>query len=567
MEDQGDHKLLGEILIAKGLINEQHLDEALDLQQESMLRIGEELIKMGAVDERDITLALSEQLNIPIFKIEDVEAFPLDIVESLGYSYVEENKVIPVLFDVDENTLTIVHHDPLNIFIIDDLEHRTGYKINFFIDTESNINRALKTLSSLDTSAMDSVVSGMSELEVTERGDDSGIDLNSAEGPIVTLVNQIISTGVKEGASDIHVEPSKKKLRIRYRKSGVLCELLQIQEIIHKFQPELISRLKLMANMDISEKRLPQDGRIKVSMSKTKTLDLRVNTLPTVGGEKICMRILDSSGLSLGLEQIGFSKHTLDIFKRNCAKPNGAILMTGPTGSGKTTTLYSALHFISTPELNICTVEDPVEYTIAEYNQTQIRANIGLTFGSALRALLRQDPDIILLGEMRDQETAMIGIEAAMTGHLVFSTLHTNSAAGAIGRLVEMGVPGYLVASTVLCIVAQRLSRGMCPVCRKKVPLFPEAVKFAKKVKANVKYIYAAVGCNKCGGTGYKGRTGIHESLENSATLRQAISDGLDEHAMEHECEKIGFLNLRADGLIKVLQGKIDEKELNRCTR
>lgn len=567
MDDQGVHKLLGEILIEKGLISQQHLDEALGLQEESMLRIGEELIKMGAVDERDITKALSEQLSIPIFKIEDVEEFPLDIVEVLTYTYVEENKVIPVEFDNEENILTIVHHDPLNIFIIDDLEHRTGYKIKFFIDTESNVNRALKTLSALDTSAMDSVVSGMADLEVTDRGDDSGIDLNAAEGPIVTLVNQIISTGVKEGASDIHIEPSKKKLRIRYRRSGVLCQLLQIQEIIHKFQPELISRLKLMANMDISEKRLPQDGRIKVSLSKTKTLDLRVNTLPTQGGEKICMRILDSSGLSLGLEQIGFSKHTLDIFKRNCTKPNGAILMTGPTGSGKTTTLYSALNFISTPELNICTVEDPVEYTIPEYNQTQIRHNIGLTFGSALRALLRQDPDIILLGEMRDQETAMIGIEAAMTGHLVFSTLHTNSAAGAVGRLIEMGVPGYLVASTVLCIVAQRLGRGLCPVCRKKVPLFPEVAKFAKKVKANVKYIYAAVGCAKCGGGGYKGRTGIHESLENSAVLRKAIAEGLDEHAMEHECEKIGFLNLRADGLIKVLRGTIDEKELNRTTR
>jgi type IV pilus assembly protein PilB len=568
MDVQGEHKLLGQILLEKGLVTEQHLDEALDRQQESMLRIGEELVKMGSISESDVTDALSQQLNIPILKLDDVEEFPMHVVETLTFGYCDENRIIPAKFDADENSLSIVHHDPLNIFIIDDIEHKTGFKVHFFIDTPESINRAIKKLSSMDTSVMDSVITGMEGMEITDRGGDDALDLNEAEGPIITLVNKIIQTGITEGSSDIHVEPSKQRLRIRYRKSGVLTELIQIPEIIHKFQPELISRLKLMANMDISERRLPQDGRIKVQVSKGKNIDMRVNTLPVQGGEKVCMRILDSSGLSLGLEQIGFSRHTLEIFKRNCVKPNGMILMTGPTGSGKTTTLYSALHFISSPEINICTTEDPVEYTIPDYNQTQIKSNIGLTFASALRALLRQDPDVILVGEMRDEETATIGVEAAMTGHLVFSTLHTNSASGAIGRLIDMGVPPYLVASTLLCVVAQRLGRVLCESCRKKVPLFPEARSFAERVKANVKYIYKAQGCKKCANSGYKGRSGIHESLENCEALRKCIASGSDEHEIEHTMiKKSGFLTLRDDGLIKVLQGKLDEKELNRICR
>lgn len=569
MENQeGQHRLLGEILMEKGLITEAHLAQALEQQQQSMLRIGEELIKMGAINDSDLIQALSEQLGIPIFRVEEVEEYPMDVVELLTYPYLNENKILPVHFDEQNDELSIVHHDPLNIFLIDDLEHKTGYKIKFFIDSETNINRGMKTLAALDTSLLDTAVSELEGMEIsTDRTKEDAIDLGEAEGPIVRLVNLMISTGINEGASDIHVEPSKKRLRIRYRCSGVLRQLIQIPDIIHQFQPELISRLKLMANMDISERRLPQDGRIKVAVSKGKNLDMRVNTLPVQGGEKVCMRILDSSGLSLGLEDIGFSKHTLQIFQRNCVKPNGMILMTGPTGSGKTTTLYSALHYISSPEINICTTEDPVEYTIPDYNQTNIRSNIGLTFASALRALLRQDPDVILVGEMRDEETATIGVEAAMTGHLVFSTLHTNSAAGAVGRLIDMGVPGYMVASTLLCCVAQRLARTLCPACKKKVPLFPEAAKFAKKVKANVKYIYGPVGCKKCNGGGYKGRSGIHETLENNATLRASIAAGEDEHGIEEKQQELGFINLREDGLIKVLQGKMDEAELNRTTR
>ena len=560
-------KLLGEILVEAGACTEQHVEEALARQQDSMLRVGEELVKMGAITDDDLTKALSKQLNVPIFKVDELEDFPSDIVQTLTITFLEENKIVPAKFDSETDTLTIVHHDPLNVFLVDDIEHRTGFKVQFFIDTVANINKALKVIKKMDNSMMDSVISGMQNMDASTRGGDESVDLNAIDGPIVTLCNQIIHTGITEGASDIHVEPSKTKLRIRYRKSGVLVELLKIPDIIHKFQPELISRLKLMGNMDISERRLPQDGRIKVSVSKTKTLDLRVNCLPIVGGEKVCMRILDSSGLSLGLEDIGFSKHTLDIFKRNCTKPNGLILMTGPTGSGKTTTLYSALHFISTPQINICTCEDPVEYTIANYNQTQIRSNIGLTFASALRALLRQNPDVILIGEMRDAETATIGVEAAMTGHLVFSTLHTNSASGAIGRLVDMGVPGYLVASTLLSCTAQRLGRKLCDLCKKKVPLFPEIAEFAKKVKANVKYIYTAQGCKKCDNSGYKGRSGVHETLENNEILRECISAGKDEHYIEHALKKVGFLTLRDDGLIKTLKGNMDEKELNRICR
>jgi type IV pilus assembly protein PilB len=562
-----DHKLLGEILLEKGLITDEVLDNALELQKKSMVRIGEELVSMGAITEADVVDALSEQLDIPIYRCDTADDFPEEIIEMIGFEYLTENKVLPVEFNEDEKILTIVHHDPLNIFIVDDLEHQTSLKVRFCIDTSENIQAGLARISSLDTTTMKRVEVELEGMEVVDHTKDDAIDLGTAEGPIVRLVNLMITTGIEEGCSDIHVEPSKKRLRIRYRKSGVLVEIIPVPEIIHNFQPELISRLKLMSKMDISESRVPQDGRIKVSAGGGKTLDMRVNTLPVQGGEKVCMRILDSSSLSLGLEQIGFSKHTMNIFKRNCKKPNGMILMTGPTGSGKTTTLYSALHFISTPEINICTVEDPVEYTIGSYNQTQIHHRVGLSFGLALRALLRQDPDVILVGEMRDQETAIIGVEAAMTGHLVFSTLHTNSAAGAIGRLIDMGVPSYLVASTLLCIVAQRLTRTLCPACRKKAPLFPEAKKFAVRVKANVQHLYAPVGCRRCDNSGYKGRAGIHETLENSAVLRDCIKDGIDEHSMEEVARKHGFINLREDGLIKLIQGKIDENELNRTTR
>jgi len=567
MAENSEHKLLGQILLEKGLITEEILEQALEMQEESMLRIGEQLVALEAIKESDVVLALSEQLGVEIFHTDEVDQFPMEIIDDMDFDFLQENQVIPVAYDPTEKVLTIVHHDPLNIFIADDLEHQTGFKIKFCIDSKENIAAALGSIRAADASALKGVEEDLTKMEVVDRNKEEAIDLGEAEGPIVRLVNLMISTGISEGCSDIHVEPSKKRLRIRYRKSGVLTELIPIPGIIHSFQPELISRLKLMAKMDISESRVPQDGRIKVSVGVGQAMDMRVNSLPVQGGEKVCMRILDSSSLSLGLDQIGFSKHTMDIFRRNCKKPNGMILMTGPTGSGKTTTLYSALHFISTPEINICTVEDPVEYAIQAYNQTQVAHKIGFNFSEALKGILRQDPDVILIGEMRDQETAIIGVEAAMTGHLLFSTLHTNSAAGAIGRLVDMGVPPYLVASTLLCIVAQRLTRQLCPACKQKAPLFKEAAEFSKRIKANVDHIYNAEGCRRCDNSGYKGRSAIHETLENSGVLRECIRSGKDEHTIESEARKIGFINLREDALIKVLQGKIDEREMNRHTR
>ena len=567
MEENTEHKLLGQILLDKGLITEDVLEQALERQEDSMLRIGEQLVEMEVIKEMDVIEALSEQLGVEIFSTEGVEEFPMEIIDDMDFEFLLENQVIPVAYDPEQKLLTIAHHDPLNIFIADDLEHQTGFKIKFCIDTREHIQAALNSIRAADASSLKGVEEDLTKMEVVERDKDEAINLGEAEGPIVRLVNLMISTGIAEGCSDIHVEPSKKRLRIRYRKSGVLTELITVPSIIHNFQPELISRLKLMAKMDISESRVPQDGRIKVSAGAGQSMDMRVNSLPVQGGEKVCMRILDSSSLSLGLDQIGFSKHTMDIFRRNCQKPNGMILMTGPTGSGKTTTLYSALHYISTPEINICTVEDPVEYAIQAYNQTQVAHKIGFNFSEALKGILRQDPDVILVGEMRDQETAIIGVEAAMTGHLLFSTLHTNSAAGAIGRLVDMGVPPYLVASTLLCIVAQRLTRQLCPACKQKAPAFKEVAEFAVRIKAKVEHIYTSEGCRRCDNSGYKGRSAIHETLENSGVLRECIRSGKDEHFIEAAARKIGFINLREDALIKVLQGKMDEKEMNRHTR
>lgn len=568
MSESGEHRLLGEILLEKRLITEEHLDQALEEQQISMLRIGEQLVKMGFINEMDVVQALHEQLDVPILKLDDVPEFPLHVVQELGYNFCKENQIIPAKEDTQNNTLFVVHHDPLNIFIIDDIAQKTNHEVKLFIDAPAAIQRALSKLRALDTSELDMVSAEMEGMEIVHRGEDEGIDLGDAEGPIVALVNKIISTGIMQGCSDIHVEPSKAKLRLRYRRSGVLCDILPIPEIIHKFQPQLISRLKLMADMDISERRVPQDGRIRVQAAKGKILDLRVSAVPVRAGEKICMRILDSTAASYTLDDVGFSKHTKKLFQKSCKKPNGIILVAGPTGSGKTTTLYAGLHYVNSPEVNICTTEDPVEYSISDYNQTQIRLQAGLTFPSALRALLRQDPDIILVGEMRDAETANIGIEAAMTGHLVFSTLHTNSAPGTIGRLIQMGVPHYLVASTLLCCVAQNLVRRLCDACRKKVPLSEEAVAFAKRIKVDVKYMYGPVGCRRCSDTGYTGRTGVHEIIENSSYLRDAIAEGMDEHSIEEILtEKTGFLNIRKDGLLKLLQGVTSETEINRVCR
>jgi len=568
MAEAGEHKLLGQILIEKRLITEGHLEQALEEQQMSMLRIGEQLVKMGFITEIDVVHALEEQLGVPVMKLDDIDEYPIHVVQELGYGFCKENKIIPAKEDAANNILCVVHDDPLNIFIIDDISQKTNHEVKLFIDTPASIERALSKLRALDTSELDMVSAEMEGMEIVQRGEEEGIDLGEAEGPIVTLVNKIISTGIVQGCSDIHVEPSKTKLRLRYRRSGVLCDILPIPEIIHKFQPQLISRLKLMADMDISERRVPQDGRIRVQAAKGKVLDLRVSSVPVRAGEKICMRILDSTAASFTLEDIGFSRHTKKAFQRSCKKPNGMILVAGPTGSGKTTTLYAGLHFVNTPEVNICTTEDPVEYSIPDYNQTQIRHQAGLTFPSALRALLRQDPDIILVGEMRDAETANIGVEAAMTGHLVFSTLHTNSAPGTIGRLIQMGVPHYLVASTLLCCVAQNLVRQLCEACRKKVPLSQEAAEFARRIKVDVKFMYEPVGCRRCTQTGYVGRTGVHEIIENSIYLRDGIAAGMDEHSIEEILtKKAGFLSIRKDGLLKLLQGVTSESEVNRVCR
>ena len=567
MAEVGEHKLLGQILIEKHLITEEHLDQALEEQQMSMLRIGEQLVKMGFITEVDVTQALEEQLGVPIMKIDDIDEFPINVIQDLGFSFCKENKIIPAKEDPTSNILCVVHDDPLNIFIIDDIAAKTNHEVKLYIDTPAAIERALSKLRALDTTELDQVSREMAGMEIIQRGEEEGIDLGEAEGPIVTLVNKIISTGIIQGCSDIHVEPSKAKLRLRYRRSGVLCDILPIPEIIHKFQPQLISRLKLMADMDISERRIPQDGRIRVQITKGKMMDMRVSCLPVQSGEKIAMRILDSSAASYTLEDVGFSKHTMKAFQRGCKKPNGMIIVAGPTGSGKTTTLYAGLNYINSPELNICTTEDPVEYSIPDYNQTQIRTQAGLTF-PALRALLRQDPDIILVGEMRDAETANIGVEAAMTGHLVFSTLHTNSAPGIIGRMIQMGVPSYLVSSTLLCAVAQNLVRRLCDACRKKVPLTAEALEFAKKIKVDVKFMFEEAGCRRCNQTGYTGRMGVHEVLENSGHLRTAIQEGLDEHSIEDILtKKAGFLNIRKDGLLKLLQGLTSEAEVNRVCR
>ena len=559
-------KRLGDILVEAGVISAKQLQEALSKQKILGKRLGKVLVDTGITTEDSIATTLATQMNIPYLNLNEI-TIPPEVLTTIPDGIVRSHNLLPI--KLDGNRLQITMVDPLDVFIIDEITFQTGYELEVGISPESQIEAAIKHYYGNSESLQNAVDNLTAERKTEVSLDESfftTFDLNEGEQnvPIINLVNTIIQQAINDKASDIHIEPDEEVIRVRYRIDGILNELMKAPKTI---QNELLSRLKIMAQMDISEKRLPQDGRIKVKI-QNKSIDLRVSTLPTVFGEKIVIRILDKSRLSLTLEQVGFDEDLLKLFKTLASAPNGIVLMTGPTGSGKTSTLYAAINFIKSPEINITTVEDPVEYLIPSINQVQVRSEIGLTFARTLRSILRQDPNVILIGEIRDFETAQIAIESALTGHLVFSTLHTNDAASAVTRLIEMGVEPYLVASAIIGVGGQRLVRKICPSCKiSYTPSDSETIDVIKEYGLEKSIFYKGKGCLTCRKTGYSGRTAIHEIMTINDEIHSLILDSASARDIRHAAVKAGMRTMRVDGLQKAMRGVTTLKEVLRLTR
>ena len=559
-------KRLGDILVEAGVISAQQLQEALSKQKILGKRLGKVLVDTGITTEDSIATTLAAQMSIPYLNLNEITITP-EVLTTIPDGIVRSHNLLPV--KLEGNKLQITMGDPLDVFIIDEITFQTGYELEIGISPESQIEAAIKHYYGNSESLQNAVDNLAAERKTEVTLDESfftTFDLNDEEQnvPIINLVNTIIQQAINDKASDIHIEPDEEVVRVRYRIDGILNELMKAPKTI---QSELISRLKIMAQMDISEKRLPQDGRIKVKV-QNKSIDLRVSSLPTVFGEKIVIRILDKSRLSLTLDQVGFDEDLLKLFKTLSSAPNGIVLMTGPTGSGKTSTLYAAINFVKSPEINITTVEDPVEYLIPSINQVQVRSEIGLTFARTLRSILRQDPNVILIGEIRDFETAQIAIESALTGHLVFSTLHTNDAASAVTRLIEMGVEPYLVASAVIGVGGQRLVRKICPSCRVAYEIKDqEDLEVLKENGFNNTELYTGKGCLTCRKTGYAGRTAIHEIMTINDEIHGLILDSASARDIRQAAVKSGMRTMRVDGLQKAIKGVTTLKEVLRLTR
>src|ERR687884_210397 len=574
---------LGEILVRENLLTPQQLRQALDYQREHGGRLGFNLVKLGLVSDDTITAVLSRQYGIPSVNL---ELFNIDdsVLRLIPQEVAQKYSVLP-LSRVGA-TLTLAMVDPTNVFAMDDIKFMTGLNVEPVVVAEASVQQAIAKyysttreielasvtpevapngngfsdadLVSLDTLDLDHSVA--EEVEVFEENDEidlSSLTRMSEDAPVVRLVNVLLVDALRRGASDIHIEPYEKELRIRFRIDGVLYDVMHPPM---KMRDALISRIKIMSKLDISEKRLPQDGRIKIKVkvdSRSRELDFRVSTLPTLFGEKVVLRLLDKEKLMLDMTNLGFEPEALVKFQRNIAKPYGMVLVTGPTGSGKTNTLYSALQSLNTVDTNIMTAEDPVEFNLVGINQVQMKEQIGLNFAAALRSYLRQDPNIILVGEIRDFETAEIAIKAALTGHLVLSTLHTNDAPSTISRLMNMGIEPFLVATSVNLIQAQRLIRRICKECKAEVHTPNEAMIDVGFPASEIKEIrtFKGAGCSACNGTGYKGRVGLYEVMEVTDDLRELILVGASGLELRRKALDEGMLTLRQSGLEKIRQG------------
>lgn len=532
MQSSRVRKRLGEILIESKLINQEQLDAALILQKTTKKRLGDILIDENFIKENDMIYALSRQTGVGIFDL-DSEIIDPNVAKLINEDLARLHMIIPAKI-TDDGKLMVVMSDPLNLLAIDDIQFYTGMEVVPTISSRAKLAHAIdvyygKQYSEKIASEVSQEISEKSELENTE-------DDTMSDAPTVRLVSSIISQASVLGASDIHIEPFEDIVRVRYRVDGELQEVLQSPISVH---PALVSRVKILGKMDIAEHRIPQDGRVEAKL-KNKKIDLRISTLPTIYGEKIVIRLLDQSNIQLTKEQLGFSPEQFEVFEDTLRQPNGIFLVTGPTGSGKTTTLYTTLSSVNTPNKNIITVEDPVEYKLKGINQVHVNAKAGLTFAAGLRSILRQDPDIIMVGEIRDNETAEIAVRAAITGHLVLSTIHTNDAASAISRLEDMGVEPWLLSSALIGVLAQRLVRRICPNCKEAYHPTDSDCKFLGLTPGSDEALnmtlYRGKGCTNCNHTGYKGRAAIHEILPiykeiKSMIVKDATSDEIADFA------------------------------------
>src|ERR1700722_11566098 len=559
---------LGELLVREKLISLTQLRHAQDEQQKSGNNLGYTLSKLGYVSDDEITSFLSQQYRVPTINLEEYEV-DADVLKLVPKEPCERHKVLPV--SRTGNSLIVAMADPTNLNAIDDLKFLTGYNIEPVIASETSIHTAIEKYHNAGPS-YDEVMAGFDEAEIEFTGDEDDptnlleLEKASEDAPVIRLVNMMLLNAIKKGASDIHIEPYEKKFRVRYRIDGVLAEEMTPPL---KLRNAVISRIKIMASLDIAERRLPQDGRIKLKLGKGREMDYRVSILPTLWGEKTVMRLLDKGNLQLDMTKLGFDAKPLEDFLWAIHQPWGMSLVTGPTGSGKTTTLYSALSDLNKPGHNISTAEDPVEYNLHGINQVQMQDSIGLNFSMALRSFLRQDPDILMVGEIRDFETAEIAVKAALTGHMVLSTLHTNDAPATISRLLNMGVEPFLITASVNLVLAQRLARKVCADCKAPAPkleveylktmgLTPEQIASAQMMKGT--------GCRTCNGTGYKGRVALYEVMRFSETLKEIVLQGGSTAELKAAAIKGGMVTLRMSGILKCLAGVTTLEEIGRVT-
>jgi type IV pilus assembly protein PilB len=557
---------LGELLVRNKLIDEKQLAKGLEEQKNGDGRLGASLVKLGYLKEEDLAAFLSRQYGVPSINLNEFE-IDESVIKLISTEVVQKYQLIPV--NRAGSTLIVAMADPSNIFAIDDIKFMTGYNVEIVVAAEASIKLAIDKY--YDQSAsFDDVMGDLEDidLEIIDDADDidtRDLEKASEDAPVVKLVNLILTDAIKKKASDIHVEPYEKSFRVRYRIDGVLHEVMKPPL---KLKNALTSRIKIMSEMDIAERRLPQDGRIKIKLPGGKDMDYRVNCLPTLFGEKICLRLLDKSNLQLDMTKLGYEETSLKWFKEQIHKPFGMVLVTGPTGSGKTVSLYSALSELNKTTENISTAEDPVEFNFAGINQVQMHEEIGLNFASALRAFLRQDPDIIMIGEIRDFETAEIGVKAALTGHLVLSTLHTNDCPSTVNRLLNMGIEPFLVASAVNLITGQRLGRRICSECMIPEDIPKDILRQAGVAEEQIDdfVCYKGEGCPACNDTGYKGRVGFYQVMPMFEELRELILAGANTAELKRESMRLGVKTMRQAALTKMAEKITSFEETLRCT-
>jgi len=559
---------LGELLVREKLISLQQLRRAQEEQKRSGQNLGYTLAKLGYVSDGEITNFLSSQYRLPAIDLDEYE-IDADVIKLVGRDVCEKHKIIPV--SRSGSSLIVAMSDPTNLHAIDDIKFLTGYNVEPVVAGETAILAAIERYYNVGPSYEEVMADfdlGDEDIDFSaEQEDDNILELErqSEDAPVVRLVNVLLLNAIRKGASDVHVEPYEKRLRVRYRIDGVLHE--EMSPPI-KLKAAIVSRLKIMSQLDIAERRLPQDGRIKLKLGKGREMDFRVSVMPTMWGEKVVLRLLDKGNLQLDMTKLGFDEAPLVDFQWAIGQPWGMVLVTGPTGSGKTTTLYSALSELNQPDVNISTAEDSVEYNLHGINQVQMHDEIGLNFAMALRSFLRQDPDIIMVGEIRDFETAEISVKAALTGHMVLSTLHTNDAPATISRMLNMGVEPFLITASVNLVLAQRLARRVCVDCKREVELDPQAMldMGVSEEQLQTARIVKGAGCSTCNDTGYKGRVALYEVMKFTDNLKEMVLQGASTAELKVAAIREGMNTLRASGITKILEGVTTPEEILRVT-